>query len=619
MAKIYPREFPYDDAAPADKGILAEKHVYNQLRDKLPDSWTVMYNQWRYFISTGERYERYENYEADFIVLVPGKGVAVLEVKDWYKPKIVDGIWHRCQSGRTGIDDESRYVPCPKESPLNQAFLASKSLRAEILKSVPLFPNGKLECRALAVLCGTSENYENIGFCDGDSAAAQYIQMNNEERFKRLYVVGDEALNNIQKKIEEAFIFNNSFTGDHIRRISEHLLHNVRFKSDPKTCVAMMNNASAGLDAILPRLEHSLRGIHVSGCAGSGKTWMACNEIRRLHYQYQDKKILFLCYNRNLADYVLRDLLKDVSAKELNVDGDTRVHVTTFHALCRHICNKAKKTYQTDENGTILKDVLKSVREFIRGNVKCRYDYIFVDEAQDIKDDWWDFVITELKKHAGTLLYIFSDSNQCIFDEGQEVMSLPVRITLKHNLRNAYDIAQISTAVLPEAAQNIIPLPLKTEKIICSSGFDTPEERAAQVDAFIQAILDTNKEVEKKDIVVLSPYMETSSFNYLENVVDVPVFGEKPEAIRERIQRCLSGESDKVLGETVKSFKGLEAPFVILTDVNVPREKSGFTPNDFYVACTRAKYGLYIVPTVEGEKYIRELEKTAANLPSPLD
>ena len=75
----------------------------------------------------------------------------------------------------------------------------------------------------------------------------------------------------------------------------------------------------------------------------------------------------------------------------------------------------------------------------------------------------------------------------------------------------------------------------------------------------------------------------------------------------------------RVLGETVRSFKGLEAPFVILTDVNFPKENSGFTPNDFYVACTRAKYGLYIVPTVEGEKYIRELETIAANLPSPLD
>ena len=35
---------------------------------------------------------------------------------------------------------------------------------------------------------------------------------------------------------------------------------------------------------------------------------------------------------------------------------------------------------------------MNGIRQYIRGDVKCRYDYIFVDEAQDIKKDWWDYV-----------------------------------------------------------------------------------------------------------------------------------------------------------------------------------------------------------------------------------
>lgn len=120
--------------------------------------------------------------------------------------------------------------------------------------------------------------------------------------------------------------------------------------------------------------------------------------------------------------------------------------------------------------------------------------------------------------------------------------------------------------------------------------------------------------------MVLSPYVKDSSFNCLSDVVAGPVENETPEAAKQRMQDCFSEADNRVLGETVRSFKGLEAPFVILTDIGEPKKESkGFTPNDFYVACTRAKYGLYIVPNIAGEKYIRKLEIAAANLPSPLE
>ena len=59
---------------------------------------------------------------------------------------------------------------------------------------------------------------------------------------------------------------------------------------------------------------------------------------------------------------------------------------------------------------------------------------------------------------------------------------------------------------------------------------------------------------------------------------------------------------------TIRSFKGLEADYVILTDIPKPTDDptSGFSYDDFYVGCTRAKYGLYIVPMDEdAEEYAR--------------
>jgi ATP-dependent exoDNAse (exonuclease V) beta subunit len=68
-----------------------------------------------------------------------------------------------------------------------------------------------------------------------------------------------------------------------------------------------------------------------------------------------------------------------------------------------------------------------------------------------------------------------------------------------------------------------------------------------------------------------------------------------------------------VLGETVKAFKGLESPAVILTDVITPQEGTAvsFSTADFYVACTRARYRLIIIPVVEAEAYLRHLQNQA--------
>lgn len=618
MAKMYPEEFPHSLVDERDRGLFAEKLVYDTLKEKLPNDWVVLYNQWRYFLKADK--SDYVNYEVDFVVFVPHKGWVVIEVKSWHKPKVENGIWKRFQNGE--------YNECGKDSPIQQAYLGMNKLFHEELKYIPGMASA--ERRTLAILCGQADNYDHVHYCSADDRAANYLwerMYEENDIFQTLYVIGDEALNDIKNRIERVFVFQNvRFSKAQIDMACNQLLQNVRFKESPKVCIAMMDKAAAGLDNILPRLENSMKGIHVSGCAGSGKTWMACNEVARLYAKNPQAKILFLCYNRNLADYVLERLLNipDVTAFNSADARNCRVFVSTFHSMCAELCRFGGISYKCDE-GVIAEDTLLALKEYIGSEIEYRYDYIFVDEAQDIRDDWWDYVITKMKKNSRALLYAFSDSNQLIYKEGQEVISLPVRVTLKNNLRNAFDICQLSTAALPKEEQDIIPLPLKSDNYVCSKGFNRTEERARQVETYIEKILLDNKGngITKKDIVVLSPYVTDSSFNYLRNVVAGPVKNEKLEEAKQRMQDCLSEEiceEDKmVLGETVRSFKGLEAPFVILTDINRPREDSGFTPNDFYVACTRAKYGLYIVPTEEGKKYISKLEMDAVNLPSPLE
>lgn len=55
-----------------------------------------------------------------------------------------------------------------------------------------------------------------------------------------------------------------------------------------------------------------------------------------------------------------------------------------------------------------------------------------------------------------------------------------------------------------------------------------------------------------------------------------------------------------VLFSTIRSFKGLEADAVIIIDVPRPDTLPHFSLSDFYVACSRAKHLLVVLPVCEG-------------------
>ena len=61
---------------------------------------------------------------------------------------------------------------------------------------------------------------------------------------------------------------------------------------------------------------------------------------------------------------------------------------------------------------------------------------------------------------------------------------------------------------------------------------------------------------------------------------------------------------DLIFASTIKSFKGQESAYVILTDIIGLGESKGFDLKELYTACTRARYGLYIVPTTSGSALV---------------
>ncbi len=588
MATMYPMQV--EESAQA-----GEKLVYAELK-KLPEDWVVIHDCWQHY-RTGRHYV---NCEADFFVLVPGQGLITIEVKDWNVPvRIHEGEWQHLH-GSTWVGMGR------KRSPLNQAYLAGAET-VKHLRRRNILPQ-KFEFQSLAVLL--SHVPEELG--EPVKEDWDIISSSGDPAVSSLYLCGIESLRDgLQSKLEKLFVHNNdTMTPALMKLIVDHLVPTQYFKLDIATYSAMMERAAAPIRQLLPMLEFSRGGIHVEGCAGSGKTVMACSEAVRLANRMQqegsDGRILMLCFNRNLA----RELAQLPALAEHLHGEPPRLDISTLHAYCidRYLRPQGQEGLLNFSGGEILTPAALAC---VSAQLRPTYDVVFVDEAQDFRHEWWEHIIHPLLRPGGRL-FVFSDVNQNLFLGDSPLPDLPTRVRLSTNLRNVRQIAQLSAAILPEGTQ-LNTIDIDGVGVAIMPGSDDPQARAALASRAIEVIR-REYGVPNRDIVILSPWRSNNrrcSLAFIPEAASPPTTAyEDVDAAAERHNSCKGHQAPRVLAETIRAYKGLEAPFIILTDI--PSEEEGreahFTRNDLYVACTRASVGLIMIPTAAAEKELRELD-----------
>lgn len=594
MATMFPPQPP-----PSTQN--GEKQVFHALK-ALPDDWTILHDVWENYRDTqGE----YVNYEADFIVLIPNRGIVVIEVKDWKEARINCGMWeHKIKGNWVSLG--------PKNSPLNQAWCAKDRLIKGLVAAGILSPASRQqpEHRAMAIL--TKQRPGN--FETEPSKQDLYIQSRcGNQPLDSLYICGPEDLEplRLQQRLESLFCYeypNTHMSRSLIETIVAHLRPTLLFRMDLNQYLREMEAAAGNLLGILPSLEASTNGILITGCAGSGKTYMATQEMlrqaRRNAREQNGHRILFLSFSRNLA-VTTRELLDE----QLDDNARPGADAYNFHDICVRFILRPNGQEHLLNPRTAGEILSQEALDYIRPRIgaQFRYDSIFVDEAQDFRDEWWPLVENMLNEQGK--LYIFEDANQRIFSKRERKHPMPpTRFALRNNLRNTYEIASFAASLLPEQLQPQA-LPLQGEPITLMPGTDDPEQRARKVEQCIRQICTSHPgQVRPCDIAVLTPWSihnERCSLSLINGVAGA-VPRETPDEANQRHARCRDWNSDEILGDTIKGFKGLESPFIILTDIPALGESAGFTMNDFYVGCTRARYGLYIVPTVSGEAFVRQ-------------
>ena len=538
---------------------------------RLPHDWVI-------FHSCKEDYredERYVHFEADFVLLIPGRGIVVIEVKDWPEMQVQNGRW---QSRKNSGEPWKTHT----QSPLEQANIALQKLMRSLARCgcIPQNPIRWPEHRHLAVLTRVTP-----------------VQLEGHNiPFGSLYLCGTDDL---QQHIEALFIRQASgqMSQARVQKIAEALAPSVLFRMSLENYLQEMDASAGHILRLLPALYESTGGIRVEGCAGTGKTVIACAEAARQASGLPatgQHRILMLCFNHAMA--------YELQQHPLLAEHADKVLVSTFHDFCiTHILEPGGLAYlvnYTRDGDRLPAAALQEIEKHIPD--LPHYDAIFVDEAQDFREAWWRIIRGLLI--PGGKFYIFADKHQDLYDRYDQLPELCTRIRLSTNLRNAQQIAGFSRALLPEDAGEIGILPMTGAGIHLSPPADTPEERAGEVSRIIAHIRSTQPGIRSRDIVVLSPWRTSHprcSLNLIPELATAPA-DESPAEAAERRAACRRPDAAKIFASTIKSFKGQEAACIIVTDIIGLGESRGFDMKELYTACTRARYGLYLVSTSAG-------------------
>lgn len=556
MAVLWPRKLPR--SVLDDPRRRAETRVYDRLAEVLDDSFHVFYSSpW---LGT-DRLGNEKDGECDFLIAHPEHGILAIEVKGGkeisFDPR--DSQWRST--------DHRGFVHKIKD-PVAQA----RSAKHEILKR--LTESSRWHKRFIhaahgVIFPGTGSSPGNLG---ADRPASIFCCSRQLQQGLRGWV--DDRLKAGQRPDNCEALGH-----DGIAALERLLAH-------PFTLSFRIGAALAEADTEFRILEpsqyHVLDVIAdipralIRGGAGTGKTVVAIEEA--LRSAAAGRKTLLTCHSRPLATNLERKL-KDV--ENLTVAG--------FHALCGRISHQAgvpppSNISERELYETALPNALYRAMDV---QPTLKWDTIIVDEGQDFSADWW-IAIDGCLSHGGHLR-VFMDSNQRVYEsagiDANDLSVVPVR--LSRNLRNTKNIH--SAASVHYSGPEIMadgPDGLDVSWI-------TAEIADAKVEAAYRELrrLVFNEEVAPGDIAVLvnGPAARTS-FVERSSGTSIPLTDAETMALED------------VVVDTVRRFKGLERPAIILIASGDEMDRRELA----YVAFSRARAYLCIVSSRGDTKWLSE-------------
>jgi hypothetical protein len=308
------------------------------------------------------------------------------------------------------------------------------------------------------------------------------------------------------------------------------------------------------------------RRLLVCGCAGSGKTMLAVEKVKRL--ADQGLVPLFVCFNARLRDSV-RELLK----------GWRNAAVDNFHGLCERWIQRAKLKVERKPGDEYWDRQLPDALLAATRKIPERFDAIVVDEGQDFLPNWWRPLEATLKDERRGALSVFYDDNQTLYNRELKFPPVDSQFDLTENVRNVRRV------------HDLVAKFYKMNRKLTSRASPGPEPRVVIYRTIPEMLAAVEKTIER--------WAEDEKIGP-QHIAILTGHGKEKSAVW-RARRLagweltdeMTAKPGQIVWSSVHGFKGLERAAVILAEIEPISHAELDTI--LYVGCSRARVHLTVV------------------------
>jgi Nuclease-related domain/UvrD-like helicase C-terminal domain/AAA domain len=554
MARMIPSSLYPGCASPG------EREIFHMLRDDPATSnWIVLHS-----LDIAEHQKQVSG-EADFVVIVPGKGVLCLEVKACSTlRRTPGGIWY--------------YGTAPKgdsRGPFKQASMAMHSIRQHLLKARPDLA-GILFWSAVVfpyvAFTITSGEWHHWQVIDHQSFTARPLA-------NSLETVLDHARAQLQGRPGNSWF--DPASGEPVAEQCETIVRVLRphfefiesSKSRTERLGAELKHYTEEQYIALDAMEVNPR-VAFEGPAGTGKTMLAIETARR--GRAAGRRVLLLCFNRLLGKWL------EEEAAALKPEVTAR----TLHSHMLEVTGERPSSAGSDSyfwETTLPRLALDRLVGATGDNYL--FDELVVDEAQDVlRDDYLDFLDLSLKGGLGSGRWrLFGDfEKQAIYGSAD--------LTLREAMES-----RASNAPLFSLRVNCRNPPRIAETARLLGGLDPAYKKILRPDNGIEPRIRYYKDGEEQQALLIETLDRLLKDGFAGG--DVAILSTRSDAAcaafqvhRQPWKSRLKPFTATAKGYTrycsVHAFKGMEAPAIIVTDVDRISDPASMAI--FYIAITRA-------------------------------
>jgi nucleotide-binding universal stress UspA family protein len=552
------------DVAPDQIIYGSERDVYIALRDQLPDVYRVVHSLPWLRPNRDDADAPLREGEADFVIFHPDYGLLVLEVKGGEEMFARGHQWFRKLPKR--------------DKPITNPFEQARRNMHALTEAVEERTGGRL----------TSNKYVYgyaVVFPHGRATGVLPLDVADQ------ILIDVDRMPELERMVEKAF---NAFPRK-VGKLQRSEFIEMLDVLLPRFQIMrpLSPQIAAGREKLLELTDNqalAFRGLFanpqllIEGVAGSGKTLLAVE--RALAFARQGIRSLFVCYNKELAQWIREQLAADPDRAE----AAKLVDVYHFHALAAELASEAglpfdipsapaeQRQFWDEEAATILETASASLFAV----AEPRYGALVVDEAQDFAELWWYALFPLVQNGDKGLIFVFMDLAQSLREQASPPpFDFPARFSLNINCRNTKRIARMSANLV--ALETLSPAGAPTGVDVRMLRAAAPSQQAGLVSNELRRLIETEK-LSPPQIVLIGPASkDRGSLKGLTEVAGTRIVTSAAD------WRAGKG----ILCSTARSFKGLEADVVIAYDLAAL--SPGFTPADLYVVCSRARHVLILI------------------------